>query len=448
MSSFAAQISRIRIKLAEAKAADAGHQVFGAFSHQYSLGPPATRSEVGVFEEKYSIQLPPCYRTFITEVGNGGPSFAGSSAGPFYGIYPLGHDPGELLFRNPEKYLRQQCVLHPRMSDEEWKSLTAAVDGEEELPDEVYEEAIGKMFGGILPLGSQGCTYVHGIVLNGPYLGRMVNLDMDRQKPSFCFEANFLDWYERWLDEVISGQLITSEANWFGFVKGGSEEELLNEFYQSADATDKLDCLVGLQAKRTLNSTTLDSIEKGIATEPGFDAKLTMLLCKFDYNRAKPHLLRLVQTDLRTVVQSINWYARKSSGEWVQPIADHLNGITDAETFNFCTYVLMDSGADYGAMIAPFVTSASQEIRAQAFYALGKLNNKEEHLSAFLTGLGDPSMDVLVMVLRMMEGVKDERLLPAYQRLAEQYADKNPRLAPHLDRCLAAWGLNSNTVRA
>ena len=43
--------------------------------------------------ERVKVKL----RAFATEIGNGGPSFRGSSAGPFYGIYPLGECIDELL---------------------------------------------------------------------------------------------------------------------------------------------------------------------------------------------------------------------------------------------------------------------------------------------------------------------------------------------------------------
>ena len=44
-------------------------------------------------------------------------------------------------------------------------------------------------------------------MIEGEFRGRIVNLDFDLDKPVFAFESNFLDWYERWLDEVISGEL-------------------------------------------------------------------------------------------------------------------------------------------------------------------------------------------------------------------------------------------------
>ena len=86
------------------------------------------------------------------------------------------------------------------------------------MSDEEYDLAAGNIYAGILPIVSQGCTYLNGLVVTGPYKGRVVNLDFEFGEPSFAFEENFLDWYERWLDEVILGALDKSPS-WFGFQK-------------------------------------------------------------------------------------------------------------------------------------------------------------------------------------------------------------------------------------
>jgi hypothetical protein len=111
------------------------------------------------------------------------------------------------------------------MSDDYWHSLTGKTDHNTDLTDEEYDKEIGKLYGGILPIGSQGCTFLHGIILNGKHKGMVVNLDLERHKPRFAFEKNFLDWYERWLDEVISGYLITDKTIWFGYAKRSPERE-------------------------------------------------------------------------------------------------------------------------------------------------------------------------------------------------------------------------------
>lgn len=211
------QIKRIKHKLAQAGKADRKYKVFGAERHKYQLHKAASEAEISHFEERFSISLPACYRSFLLNIGNGGPSFAGSAAGPFYGIYPLGSHVNELIPDNVEKYLKNDCLIYPDMSDQYWKTLTEKLDQADTLSELEYEQEEGKLFGGILPLGSQGCTYLHGLVLQGEHRGKVVNLDIDRQKPGFTFEDNFLDWYERWLDEIISGELILDRPGWFGY---------------------------------------------------------------------------------------------------------------------------------------------------------------------------------------------------------------------------------------
>src|SRR5262249_1200517 len=147
-----------------------------------------------------------CYRSFLTGVGNGGPSYLGSAAGPFYGIYPLGECVDEIC-NDPALSLNQPVVIEPNMTAERWATLTKCIKGDNRISDEDYEKELGKLYAGVLPIGSQGCTYVHALVLNGPHEGRVVNVDCDRQKPHFAYEKNFLDWYGRWLDEVIAGYL-------------------------------------------------------------------------------------------------------------------------------------------------------------------------------------------------------------------------------------------------
>jgi len=60
-----------------------------------------------------------------------------------------------------------------------------------------------KIFSGILPIGTMGCTYYYGLVLTGKYAGRVVGIDTDLQIPLFMEEENFLEWYEHYLDGVL-----------------------------------------------------------------------------------------------------------------------------------------------------------------------------------------------------------------------------------------------------
>ena len=191
MTDFTGQIQRIRDKLQEAKKADKDLKVFGADTHTYFMNGPSSESEISEFEERYQIHLPECYKAFIAQIGNGGTGYMNSAAGPYYGIYSLGTNIDDLICDNAEMYLKDDCVIDPEMTDEYWKSLKKSMYAKD-LSDEEFERKSAGIYGGILPVGSQGCTFIHGIVLNGPWKGRVVNLDMNGAKPLFAFDNNFL----------------------------------------------------------------------------------------------------------------------------------------------------------------------------------------------------------------------------------------------------------------
>lgn len=217
MTNHEEQIQRIRAKIFEAKRADRRFKVFGADQHRYVLHEPTTLQAVTDFEARYALELPDGYKAFVLELGNGGVGYQNSAAGPFYGIYPFGEEVTELVYRNADEFLKKDCLLAPDMTDKFWKGLIRKSKGAS-VGGGMSE---GELWAGILPIGSQGCTYLHGLVLNGPYKGRVVNIDAEKQKPKFARDETFLDWYERWLDEVISGDLIKSTAGWFGYDKPG-----------------------------------------------------------------------------------------------------------------------------------------------------------------------------------------------------------------------------------
>ncbi|MFD2099971.1 SMI1/KNR4 family protein [Flagellimonas iocasae] len=214
---YSQQIEQIKKKLLEAKAIDKDCLVFGASAHKYELHPPATITQVEYFETKYGIRLPKCYRAFVLHVGNGGESYQNSGAGPYYGIYMLGDHLDALVDGDPKVFLKNNCQLKPNMTAKEWEELTKILENDT-ISDEDYYLEFSKIHGGILPLGSQGCTYLYGLILNGPFEGKVVNLEMSGEYvPLFTSDRNFLDWYERWLDEIISGKLIKKSPSWFGY---------------------------------------------------------------------------------------------------------------------------------------------------------------------------------------------------------------------------------------
>ncbi|WP_431265901.1 SMI1/KNR4 family protein [Roseateles chitinivorans] len=208
MNDTTQQTRRILAKLAQAKAADPKLEVFGSNTHGYALHAPAKPQALNDFEARLAITLPTAYRQFLLDVGNGGNGSNSSGAGPFYGVYGIGNSMGAMQGDSLAKAVAKPCVLSPGMSPADWDALVAHVGLDGKLDDEAYDQAVDTLFGGLLPIGSQGCSMYHGVVLNGPYRGRVVNFDMERSGPPvFAFEPDFLAWYERWLDEVIAGDL-------------------------------------------------------------------------------------------------------------------------------------------------------------------------------------------------------------------------------------------------
>ena len=426
------QLQRIQQKLAQAKAVDKDLEVFGASSHKYHLNPPVSEAEVLAFEEKYGVSLPEDYRAFVQTIGDANAQKLETMAGPYYGLSAFGTQVDDLLYEGSEIYLKAPCALSPDMTQEEWETLSAPLEtDEEELEEEGYVievednyiEECGKVFGGLLPLGSQGCAYYHALVLNGKYAGRVVNVNWDLLKPVFAFETNFLDWYERYLDEVISGQLMDKRPTWFGYHRGEPAEELLNEYEQTTDRKTQTNCLDGVYHKRPpLSEKVLDRIETLISLNNEDRDFLIEILSQSSYERAKPYLQTLVTKDPKKVFQFVWWYAKDHCADWVSVIKELLPTITDERTFDFATYLLTEGDDNFEEVILPFTNNVNPRIRLTAYYTLGKSQKKEQYLDTFIKGLQETDNDVLRTVIQAISGVKDERLLPYYKQIAKRFS--------------------------
>ena len=452
------QLQRIQQKLAQAKAADKDLEVFGASSHKYHLNPPVTEAEVLAFEKKYGVSLPEDYRAFVQTIGDANAQKLETMAGPYYGLSAFGTQVDDLLYEGSEIYLKAPCALSPDMTQEEWEDLSDPLltDEEEEDEEEGYVIEVednyfaerAKVFGGLLPLGSQGCTYYHALVLNGKYAGRIVNVDLDLAQPKFAFETNFLDWYERYLDEVISGQLMDKRPTWFGYYRGEPAEELLNEYEQTTDRKTQTDCLDGVYHKRPpLSEKVLDRIEALISLNNEDRDFLIEILSQSAYERAKPYLQDLVTEKPKKVFQYIWWYAQDHCADWVPAVKELLPTITDEEMFNFATYLLTEATDNFEKDILPFTNNVNPRIRLTAYYTLGKSQKKEQYLDTFIKGLQETDNDVLRTVIQALSGVKDERLLPYYKQIAKRFSEDEDYILSNLKWALEPFGLTVEEAR-
>ena len=449
------QLLRIQQKLAQAKAADKDLEVFGASSHKYHLNPPVSEVEVLAFEEKYGVSLPEDYRAFVQTIGDANAQKLDTIAGPYYGLYAFGTQVNDLVYDQAETYLKAPCALSPEMTEEEWETLSSPLLTKEEeetegegVTKEDYTQQCGKVFGGLLPLGSQGCAYYHALVLTGPYAGRVVNVNWDLLKPVFAFETNFLDWYERYLDEVISGQLLDDRPTWFGYHRGEAAELLLNEYQHTTDRKTQTDCLEGVYHKRPpLPDAVLDKVEALIALNNEDKDFLIEILTLSSYERAQPYLEALVTEKPKKVFQYIWWYAQDHCADWVPAVKELLPTITDEETFNFATYLLTEGDDHFEDVVLPFTDNADPQIRSTAYYTLGKSQKKEQYLDTFINGLQETDNKVLHTVIQALSGITDKRLLPYYKQIAKRFPEEKDYILSNLERRLASFGLTIEAAR-
>ncbi|MFB9079946.1 SMI1/KNR4 family protein [Flavobacterium procerum] len=439
------QIERIKTKLYLAQEKDQDFEVFAADSHEYVVGQVVENNDILKFEKDYEISLPECYKAFLLNVGNGGKTSEKSAAGPGYGIFTLGKNIAEFVYSNPKKFLKQDCRIHPKMSDDFWKELNKKID--ENISDEEFEYELGKIFSGILPIGTEGCTYYYGLVLNGEFKGRVVNIDIDRRKPYFAFETNFLDWYERWLDEITEGTE-GFDADLFNYTLGGAVSHILDVYAVVNDKETKLECLTAILRKKNIDSKILNIFEKEYhSNENGIQKKSLQILAKFDYNRAFPYLADFAKKDLLTVFQFVFWYAKNRSLDWLEFVKTNIEKVNDEETFRFCTYLLKEMKIDYGDIIVPFAAKKDENIRRQTYYSLGLLENKSKYIDAFIIGLNDDSNKVVHSVLQALDGVDDDKLLVHYKSIAEKFPTEQDYILINLNHRLKAFGLTNETIK-
>jgi hypothetical protein len=419
MKNYDEQIDRIKIKLVEARKIDKDFKVFGAISHKYQINKPISLKEIADFEAENGINLPECFKQFLSKIGNGGITSGKAAAGPFYGIYAL-----STTINYPIRYLAKPVKVYPNMTDEYWKSLNAKIEEDNTITDEEYENEYGEIYSGIFPIGDQGCAYSHCLILNGEFKGRVININPDGLKPVWTFENDFLDWYERWLDEIISGELLERTPSWFGYTKSGTAQNILKDFDNSTDSQYRKDCLIGILKKKDLDIQIIKKIEDiYLVTEETSPYKIVLveILCKFQYDLAKPFLQKLIDTNLLFFLKLIHIYAKDCSKDWLIELKSLNLHTHNSETFYYYTCVLEDTKTDYSSLLEPYFHHENENIRASTFSSLGRLNNKLDYLDWFIIGLQDNSNKVVLNTLQALEGFKDSRLLEYYKEIAVRY---------------------------
>lgn len=190
------------------------NHVFGASSHGFMLNPRATTEELASIEARLSCVLPPAYRSFLIEAGNGG-------AGPGYGLWPAGlWDPTNRHLEPIEPPQWPDAPGEPFPHTEHWNvpdDRLGPAPGPEATDagrDRYYyqrDEATwaAGVANGALPIADLGCAIRLLLIVTGEEHNH-VWID-DRASDGGIYPAStpghdrltFTDLYEDWLDQSM-----------------------------------------------------------------------------------------------------------------------------------------------------------------------------------------------------------------------------------------------------
>ena len=409
------QVDRIKIKLEGALRKDADLLVFGASSHKYKVNEKLTAKELADWQEKHNVTLPEPYAQFLTKVGNGG-------AGPYYGMYSI----EQATSYTDANALATKCVLHPRMTKEEWNHLTESLISDEDISDLEYDAARDMVMGGMLCIGTQGCEYDMYLVLEGTHRGKIVyTSDFYPDRPFFfVYEDNFLDWYERWLDEII----LDYDIGWFGSRMPGDENALIQVYQNAPDGEIKSKALEGMFKFKNISQPMIDFL-KSVAEQSKNDRTTAIqLICKNTFDEGRGFIRELLYSerneDFLKALQVINWYGKSFDvTEFIKVILQSLERVHDVETLRHVGYVLESSGMITLQSFAPFLCHTDSDIQIAAIYATRNCNNKTENWETVEQVLMNSDKEVMKNTVLFWGVVPHKELLPYYKAAWPEYND-------------------------
>ena len=254
------QCQRIKNLISQAAKTEVGKNMYGAGYHNYKLKPPVPFEEIRSFEMEHQISFPEEYVYFLTQVGSAG---AGPGNGFIYD-YKQNFYPDDTLkwINTPSEQLENE------ISDEEWDKKYGgeffANLTEKEKDD--YFSGIGKYEqprgSGTIILTAMDTTYLAHLIFTGKNRGKIVYLDWDEDYPPVWAKSspNFLDWCENWFKEIVAGYYV--KAGSFMYYEIGTQEELIQSFYQAKNEKYKTEVLYSFNKFPSLNNSTIDFLKQ------------------------------------------------------------------------------------------------------------------------------------------------------------------------------------------
>jgi hypothetical protein len=182
----------------------ATYKTFGSDTHRYKFNPCLTKDTLLSFEKSFGLILPADYKSFLTQIGNGG-------SGPAYGLLPL-------LGWNIELKINDNNFLSKDFPHIDKWNVTKGFDTDnedytetEEFQNWEEEYFSSKHITGSLRICHYGCAIYYLLVVTGNSTGQ-IWVD-DRANDCGIYPAisksagkrlTFLEWYNEWLTESLN----------------------------------------------------------------------------------------------------------------------------------------------------------------------------------------------------------------------------------------------------
>jgi len=170
-------------------------KVFGAKKHRYKLNSCISESEVRSFESEHGIELPAQYRSFITQIGNGG-------VGPNYGLFPLAKTLEHASDKEYGEFSLDKEFPHKKHWNMQCAIPTQDIPPERMQEYETFENEYFKNhhLNGSIAISDAGCGYIYLLVVSGDQAGTVwydARVSDGGISPS---TKSFNEWYGEWLN--------------------------------------------------------------------------------------------------------------------------------------------------------------------------------------------------------------------------------------------------------
>jgi hypothetical protein len=225
----------------------------------YALSAPLTEAQLAAAEAELGVRLPAEYREFLLVVGTAG-------AGPDYGLVgPAGWAMGDELPRVTATVTTVEGATftagtgpRPALAGQPDPSRPFPLRGAWTSDDPLPVVPGGHLYDGCIQLNDIGCGYATFLVVTGEQRGN-VWVDYSAGDGAIAPVGGFLDWYGRWLDEVVTSLLCPAIGSALDVGEPGPYERFVlrwAECFERRAATGEPSALADLAALRLYQAAT------------------------------------------------------------------------------------------------------------------------------------------------------------------------------------------------